>query len=171
MFLEVAYLNDKVQDSWQFSKLECVISFCHQETLKHVPCIELAELVPLIAPVTNLAASYWTLSRRAESQSEQLFQITSIYSISVLIRLLYKDVKMERPTLYVINFGMFNRLEAFSYTLTIWFLHGIVLCKVKPRWVWDSVFLTALEMGNREGWTCWLRFREIDQFRYIKIQS
>ena len=38
------------------------------------------------------------------------------YSMSGLIRLLYKDVKMERSTLYVTNFNMFNRLEAFSKT-------------------------------------------------------
>ena len=94
----------------------------------------LAELVPLIVLVTNLAASYWTLSRCVESQSQKLFPVTSPYSITGLIRLLYKDVKMKRSTLYVTNSNMFNRLVAFSYTWTLWFLQDILNCKVKPKW-------------------------------------
>ena len=56
---------------------------------------------------------------------------------------------MERSSLYVTNFNLFNRLEAFPHTWTIWFLHDILLCKVKPKWVWDSSSLTIFESRNK----------------------
>ena len=127
-----------MQDSLLLCKidLECVIFFCYYSVRDTRACYlySLAELVPLIVLVTNLAASYWKLPGSVESRSQQLFQITSPYSITGLIRLLYKDVKMKRQTLYVTNSNMFNRLEAFSYTWIIWFLEDILLCKVKPKW-------------------------------------
>ena len=113
-----------------------------------------------MAPVTTPVASYRTLSSKAESWLWQLFQITSPYSIRGLIRVLYKHVEVDLSTLYLTNFSIFNRLEAFLYILAIWFLHHILLCKVRPKWVWDSTSLTTLVSRNRGGWSCILRLRE-----------
>ena len=113
-----------------------------------------------MAPVTTPVASHRTLSSKAESRLWQLFQITSPYSIRGLIRVLYKHVEVDLSTLYLTNFSIFNRLEAFLYILTIWFLHHILLCKVRPKWVWDSTSLTTLVSRNRGGWSCILRLRE-----------
>ena len=65
------------------------------------------------------------------------------------------------------NFSIFNRLEAFSYILPIWFLHYILLCKVRPRWVWDSTSLKTLVSRNRGGWSCILRLRENTTLREL----
>ena len=113
-----------------------------------------------MAPVTTPVASNRTLSSKAESRLWQLFQITSPYSIRGLIRVLYKHVEVDLSTLYLTNFSIFNRLEAFLYILTIWFLHHILLCKVRLKWVWDSTSLTTLVSRNRGGWSCILRLRE-----------
>ena len=113
-----------------------------------------------MVPVTILAASYWTLSCKDESWLWKLFQITSPYSMSGLIRRLYKYVKVDLSTLYLTYFSIFNRLEAFLYILTIWFLLDILLCKVRPKWVWHSTSLTTLVSRSRGGWSCLLRLRE-----------
>ena len=81
--------------------------------------------------------------QEAESQLWQLFQITSPYPMIGLISLLYKNVNVDLSTLFLTHFSIFNRLEAFLYILTIRFLHDILLCKVKPKWVWDSMSLTT----------------------------
>ena len=113
-----------------------------------------------MAPVTALAASCWTLFCKDESRLWQLFQITSPYSMSGLIRRLYKYVKVDLSTLYLTYFSIFNRLEAFLYILTIWFLLDILLCKVRPKWVWHSTSLTTLVSRSRGGWSCLLGLGE-----------
>ena len=80
--------------------------------------------------------------------------------MSGLIRRLYKYVKVDLSTLYLTYFSIFNRLEAFLYILTIWFLLDILLCKVRPKWVWHSTSLTTLVSRSRGGWSCLLRLRE-----------
>ena len=111
-----------------------------------------------MVPVTILAASYWTLSCKDESRlwADNI----PTYSMSGLIRRLYKYVKVDLSTLYLTYFSIFNRLEAFLYVLTIWFLLDILLCKVRPKWVWHSTSLTTLVSRNRGGWSCLLRLRE-----------
>ena len=120
-----------------------------------------------MAPVTTPVASHRTLSSKAESRLWQLFQITSPYSIRGLIRVLYKHVEVDLSTLYLTNFSIFNRLEAFLYILTLWFLHHILLCKVRPKWVWDSTSLTTLVSRNRGRLSCILRLRENTTLRSL----
>ena len=75
--------------------------------------------VPFIAPATKRADSFWIPSKRLVSPTLHPSHMTSAYSNKGLIRLLYKEIRVDLLSLYLTFFKTFIFLLAFSCMLSM----------------------------------------------------
>ncbi|KAH3897909.1 hypothetical protein DPMN_022105 [Dreissena polymorpha] len=110
-----------------------------------------SRLQHLVAPVTILAASFWTASIPLLSSLEQLFHTTSPYSKRGLTNEKYMRSRLLRDKTYFKERRMPILCQDLSTMIDICVAHFASSERVSPRCLWDLTCVTGTSFMNRSG--------------------